>query len=48
MLYINMTPELDEYNGCFYEESPEACEKEIEDRRDLVGALLLQSELQCR
>ena len=40
--------ELDEYHGCFYEDGPEACEKEIDDRRDLADVLLLQSELQHR
>lgn len=45
---IDKKQELDEYHGCFYEDGPEACEKEIDDRRDLADVLLLQSELQHR
>jgi hypothetical protein len=45
---MNVPPELDEYNGCYYEDGPAACEKEIEDRRDLADVLLLQTELQQR
>ena len=40
--------ELDQYNGCYYEDEAEACQKEIDDRHDLVDVLLLQTELQQR
>jgi len=39
---------LDQYNGCYYEDEAEACQKEIDDRHDLVDVLLLQTELQQR
>ena len=39
------TIELENFQGCFYEEGPEECEKEIDDRKDLANALLLQGEL---
>jgi len=39
---------LDEYHGCYYEDEEKACEKEIDDRKDLVDMLLLQTEMQQR
>lgn len=45
---LNLAKELDQYNECYYESEPEACQKEIDDRHDLVDALLLQGEMQQR
>eukprot|EP00985_Skeletonema_marinoi_P011754 scaffold5581_cov156-Skeletonema_marinoi.AAC.23 len=45
---LNLAEQLDQYNGCYYEDEAEACQKEIDDRHDLVDVLLLQTELQQR
>lgn len=42
---LDLSEELDEYLGCFVEDGPEACEKEIDDRQDLSEALLVQGEM---
>ena len=46
LLFIHQPSlELENFQGCFYEGGPEACAKEIDDRKDLADALLLQGEL---
>ncbi|KAL7499478.1 hypothetical protein ACHAWT_007759, partial [Skeletonema menzelii] len=45
---LNLAEELEQYNGCYYEDGAEACQKEIDDRHDLADLLLLQTELQQR
>ncbi|KAL9184373.1 hypothetical protein ACHAXT_002459 [Thalassiosira profunda] len=44
---LELSEELENFQGCFYEGGPEACAKEIDvrDRKDLADALLLQGEL---
>lgn len=41
---LSKTTELDAYMGCFVEDGPEACENEIDERKYLADALLMQGE----
>lgn len=45
---VELSAELEQFQGCFYESDPKACAKEIHDRKDLADALLLQGELMER
>eukprot|EP01082_Thalassiosira_pseudonana_P007615 g7042.t1 g7042 contig23:1739931-1740591(+) len=45
---LNLAQDLEDYQGCFYEDGAEACQKEIDDRHDLSNVLLLQGEMQER
>eukprot|EP01083_Nonionella_stella_P029512 81220_1 len=45
---VELSEELDKLQGCFYESGEEDCSKEIDDRKDLADALLLQGELRER
>lgn len=40
--------ELVQFEGCIFEEDPEACKKEELDRHDVADILRLQSELKLR
>merc|ERR1711957_1162205 len=41
----DLSDELDAYTGCFVEDGPEACENEIDERKHLADALLVQGEI---
>lgn len=45
---LELSAELEKFQGCFYETDAETCTKEIDDRKDLADALLLQGELRER
>lgn len=42
---LDLSDELDAYMGCFVEDGPEACENEINERKHLADALLMQGEI---
>jgi len=42
---LDLSDELDAYTGCFVEDGPEACENEIDERKHLADALLVQGEI---
>ena len=43
-----MASELEDVDGCSFEDGEELCEKEIQDRLDVAGVLRLKIELQLR
>mmetsp|Transcript_12594 Transcript_12594/g.30737 ORF Transcript_12594/g.30737 Transcript_12594/m.30737 type:complete len:141 (+) Transcript_12594:137-559(+) len=45
---LQLSEELEKFQGCFYETDAETCTKEIDDRKDLADALLMQGELRER
>eukprot|EP01082_Thalassiosira_pseudonana_P007669 g6329.t1 g6329 contig23:210757-211991(-) len=45
---MDLARELEEYQGCFLEYGPEACEEEIQDRQHLAEELFLQSQMELQ
>ena len=43
-----LASELEDFDGCVYEDGKELCEKEIQDRKDVAETLRMAAELQLR
>mmetsp|Transcript_27378 Transcript_27378/g.59427 ORF Transcript_27378/g.59427 Transcript_27378/m.59427 type:complete len:180 (-) Transcript_27378:252-791(-) len=43
-----LATQLEDFEGCVYEDGKEACDKEIQDRKDVAETLRMAAELQLR